>query len=124
MDIKQFEQQLESLRSSQNPHELLNTLFDLLSKNPTWEEQEVLEMWLMTYSIADTDRVALYWKSQLDRGSTIRKKKIVTFLSVLAKRNQIARNALREFLETVDVDSNNDLSLKDLKNRLNDIDNQ
>jgi hypothetical protein len=121
MDIKQFEQQLESLRGSQSPNELLNTVFDLLSKNPSWEEQEVLEMWLMTYSIADSDRVALYWKSQLDNGSKIRQKKVVTFLAVLAKRNTIARDVLRNYLKT--VDSHEDPSWKDLKKRFHDIDN-
>ncbi len=120
MDIKQFEQQLESLRSSQNPSELLNTIFDFLSKNPSWEEREILEMWLMTYSVADSDRVALYWKSQLESGSTIRQKKIVTFLTVLAKRNTVARDILRNYLKTVDSDQ--DPSWKDLKERFHDID--
>lgn len=122
MKIKEFEQQLELLRSSQSPGELFETIFDLLGKEPSWEEKEVLEMWLMTYSFEDTDRVAQYWKSQLYNASTIRQKTITTFLTVLAKRNLTARNLLKEFLETLNLE--NDPTWENLRMRVDELDNQ
>jgi Zn-dependent M16 (insulinase) family peptidase len=122
MDIKQLEEQLKSYRSTQSPSELLNTVFDLLSKDPSWEERELLELWLMTYSFEDTDRVVQYWKSQLDGGSKIRQKKATTFLMVLAKTNTSAKNVLREFLNTVNLEE--DPTWENVKVRFDDLDNQ
>lgn len=122
MDIKQFEQELKSFENTQSPGKLFKTIFDLLSKEPSWEERDVLEMWLMTYSFEDTDRVADYWKSQLYDASTIRQKKITTFLTVLAKRNMTARSTLKEFLKKVNLDS--DPTWENLKTRIDELDNQ
>lgn len=120
MDTKKLEEQLKSFQDTQNPNELLDTIFDLLSKNPSWEEQDLLELWLMTYSFEDPDRVAEYWKSQLDTGSKIRQRKATTFLTVMAKTNITARNILRKFLESIKADE--DPAWENLKLRFNDLD--
>jgi hypothetical protein len=121
MDVKQLEEQLKSYRTTQSPSELFNTVFDLLSKDPSWEQRELLELWLMTYSFEDTDRVAQYWKSQLDNGSKIRQKKATTFLMVLAQKNITAKNILREFLQTVNLEE--DPTWESTKVRFDELDN-
>jgi hypothetical protein len=103
MNIKQLEQELESWQGKLDPNEVLNRIFGMLSKDPPGEEQELLEIWLMTYSTANPDRVTNYWKSQLENGSKVRQNKAMTFLSVLGKRNPTAKEILREFFETVDL---------------------
>lgn len=115
MNIKEFEQHLQSLENQRKPHEMLITIFDFLSNNPSGEEQEVLEQWLMVYSTSDPSRVANYWKPQLENGSFIRQSKAATFLGVLAKRNITAREILREFLQTIPPDA--DVLLQGLKQR-------
>ena len=35
MEIKQFEKKMEEMRGKLSPSEILNTVFDLLEKNPT-----------------------------------------------------------------------------------------
>ena len=120
MEIKQFEKKMEEMRGKLSPSEILNTVFDLLEKNPTWEEREVLEGWLMTFSIADHDRVALYWKNHLYQGSHTRKVVASTFLTVLAKRNEVARNILREYLATTNPED--DPNVENLRTRFQEID--
>ena len=113
MNGKELEQHLESLQGQLRPDELLKVIFDFLSNNPSGEEHELLEIWLMTYSIADPDRVANYWKPQLENGSKVRQYKVARFLCVLARQNQTARKILRDYFETISADE--DASLQDLK---------
>jgi hypothetical protein len=117
MKAKELEQELESWQGKLDQKEILNRIFDLLSKDPSGETQELLEIWLMTYSAADPDRVANYWKSHLENGSKVRQNTAMTFLSVLARRNLTAREILRKFLETVDL---TDPYWKGLKERFDD----
>jgi hypothetical protein len=49
------------------------------------------------------DRVANYWKSQLENGSKVRQNTALTFIGVLARRNLTAKEILRKFFETVDL---------------------
>jgi len=117
MDIKQFENHLDSLQNTLEPSEVLNAIFDLLEKNPSGEEKELLEIWMMTYSTEDVERVTLYWKVQLEQGSSVRRNKAITFLGVLSKRNSLAKNVLRDY---INANQSDDPMWQELRNRFID----
>ncbi|HKY54849.1 MAG TPA: hypothetical protein VJM08_11110 [Anaerolineales bacterium] len=105
MDNEELDQYLEAQSNNLSRRDFFELIIDMLENNPSQEARRVLEIYLMTYSHVDEDRVARYLEKLLYDPAPLNREFAAFKLSILAREpDSIAYNILRDFLEEEPVE--------------------
>lgn len=99
MDGDDLKRYLETQSSNLSETEFFGLIVHMLENSPSKEARKVLEVYLLTYSHVDEDRVARYLEKFLSDPDPLRREFTALKLSILATEpDSIAYKILRDFL--------------------------
>ena len=114
MDNEELKQYLETQSSNLSKREFFGMIIDMLKNDPSQEARKVLEIYLLTYSFVDEDRVARYLEQFLCDPDPFQRESTALKLSILARDpDSLAYKVLKNFLEEEPVEDRIEKILKE-----------